>query len=81
MRLAGRSNGLVTAALLAFLFLVDANSRRPVPLRQPAAAKAVSACMAVTRADVEVVVGRKVNRGEEQTADGSSTCDYSAAGG
>ena len=68
------------ATLCLILFLVDANSR-PVPLRLPAAAKAVSACPAVTRADAEVAVGRKVNRGEEQTADGSSTCDYSAAGG
>jgi hypothetical protein len=70
---------VVTAALLAFLFLLDAKGRS-VPPRLPIATKAVTACMAVTRAEVEMAVGRKVNRGEEENSHGSSTCDYSGGG-
>ncbi|MBS1853974.1 MAG: hypothetical protein JST11_01310 [Acidobacteria bacterium] len=40
--------------------------------------KALSACMALPRADVESALGRKLNPPEESNAARTSTCDYSA---
>ena len=70
----------MTAALFLFLLAWDTTSR-PVPARSPATPKALTACAAVTHADVEVALGRKIGRGEETNNNGSSTCDYSTAGG
>jgi hypothetical protein len=66
----------VNAALLALLFARDTHPRQtPVP-----APRAITACSAVTRDDVEMALGRKFVRGGEETGGGSSTCDYKAAG-
>lgn len=41
----------------------------------------VSACAAVTRADVEQALGQRVAEGEEQTDGTASTCDYTGRRG
>jgi hypothetical protein len=66
-----RCNGLVSAVLLTILFALDTHTLRPAP----AAPKALGACSAVTRADVEIALGRKFAREAEETANGPSTCD------
>jgi len=77
-----RCNGVVIAALLTLLLALDANPRPAATgAASHAAPKAVTACMAVTRADVELALGRKVARGEEENGNGSSTCDYTSGGG
>jgi hypothetical protein len=69
----------VTIALLTLLLALDASPRTtPAPAAAP---RVMTACMAVTRADVELVLGRKVSRGEEANTNGSSTCDYSGGNG
>jgi hypothetical protein len=70
----------VTALVPVLLLLFDATVRS-VPPRTPAAERELAACTAVTRADVEIALGRKLGRGEEANANGSSTCDYSGGGG
>jgi hypothetical protein len=67
----------VNAALLALLFALDTHPHTTVP----AAPRALTACTAVTRIDVEMALGRKFARGADVTANGSSTCDYEANGG
>jgi hypothetical protein len=42
---------------------------------------AVTACLAVTRGDVETVLGRRVGKAEEETGAGSSSCDYASVRG
>ena len=41
----------------------------------------LNACSLVTRADVEEVVGRSVNDGDEETQGRASTCHYATKGG
>ena len=41
----------------------------------------LTACSLVTRADVEEVVGRSVNDGDEETQGRASTCHYATKGG
>lgn len=48
---------------------------------QPGPPKPVSACVAVTRADIQEALGQSVAKGEEQTDDLESTCDYAGAYG
>jgi hypothetical protein len=71
---------MVTAALLALLFAFD-GTPRPMPARSAPPARTLTACMAVTRAEVEAALGRKVGAGAEEIGQGSSTCDYTGAGG
>jgi len=52
-----------------------AHNLSPVPPR--AGPKAVSACLALTRWDVQFALGRSVGRAQEETSASSSTCDYS----
>jgi hypothetical protein len=49
--------------------------------RVPSPVRALTACAAVTRSDVEQALGRKVGRGQETEAKGSSTCDYLTSAG
>ena len=65
----------MTAALLLLLAL-DTHPPQ-APLTPP---KVLTACTAVTRADVELALGRKFAPGAEETSNGSTTCDYTAAG-
>jgi hypothetical protein len=66
----------VNAALLLLFFALDTNPRQA----PPAPPKALTACTVVTRVDVEMALGRKFVRSADETSNGSSTCDYSAAG-
>ena len=64
-----------------FTLLAFATNPRTAAAHLPAAPRAIGACTAVTRADVETVLARRVGRGSEENASGSSTCDYSSGGG
>jgi hypothetical protein len=64
------------------MFSSPADTRPAIPRpAAPATLRPVSACLAVTRADVEKALGRPVSQGEER-ADGLETsCDFSSGGG
>jgi hypothetical protein len=56
-----------------------AHSSSPAPSRT--AAKAANACLAVTRTDVQIALGRSVGKPEEETSATTSTCDYATGRG
>ncbi len=60
------------------LLLAVANGVKPVPARTPPDLKTVSACRAVSRDEIEKVLGRAVELGRETNAGGRSVCDYSS---
>ena len=70
----------MTAALLVLLLMLDTTPRQ-VQVSAAVTSKPVTACTAVTRADVELALGRKFGRGAEENSNGSSTCGYTAGGG
>jgi hypothetical protein len=63
------------------LLFAAAGSTPAVTGRQPAPAKALSACSAVSAADVERALGRAFSRGQEEVHGTDSTCDYTAGNG
>jgi hypothetical protein len=65
---------LLHLALVALAYSANQNSHpiTPTPL---------SACVLVTRADVEEAIGRHVADGKEESERRTSNCDYSAKGG
>ncbi len=54
---------------------------RPPSLRMPALAAPITACEAVTRAEVIDALGRTVGDGSETAAGAESTCDYATRQG
>jgi hypothetical protein len=66
---------------LSYLLLLAAAVTDAPPARVPAPlpGRAVTACLAVTKADIEQALGRPVSTGKEEKSGGESTCDY--AGG
>jgi hypothetical protein len=71
---------MATFLYLSLLFSITA-STRPAPAMKPAAVRAVTACAAVSKADVEQALGRSVSDGKEQTDATESTCDYTGVYG
>ena len=69
-----------TLAYLLLLLSLVANTR-PAPAQKPVPIKAVTACLAVTRADLEQALGRSFSAGKEETSGAESSCDYAADGG
>ena len=69
-----------TLAYLLLLLSLVANTR-PAPAPKPVPIKAVSACVAVTRADLEQALGRSFSAGKEETSGAESSCDYAVDGG
>lgn len=65
---------------LLLLFAVTASTPPAAPSR-PAPSKALGACTAVTAADLEIALGRRFGRGEEESHGAESTCDYGAGNG
>jgi hypothetical protein len=76
-------NGTVNVLLLLPLFFSSATDTRPAVVRSaaPAALRAISACGAVTRLDVEKALGRPVSAGEERADGAETSCDFSSGGG
>jgi len=69
-----------TLAYLLLLLSLVANTR-PAPAPKAVPIKAVTACLAVTRADLEQALGRSFSAGKEETSGAESSCDYAADGG
>jgi hypothetical protein len=69
-----------TLAYLLLLLSLVANTR-PAPAQKPVPIKAVTACLAVTRADLEQALGRSFSAGKEESSGAESSCDYVADGG
>src|SRR3954468_22675660 len=60
------------------LFLIAAST---FPTARPAArtaSKAPTACLALTRSDVQFALGRTVGKPEEENSAAASTCDYAS---
>jgi hypothetical protein len=57
------------------MLLAAAAGHTVVPAAKPVA-RPVTACLAVTRGDVESALGRRVGKGEEESSAGTSSCDY-----
>lgn len=68
---------LPLAYFSALLAVVSPAARLPVP--SPAAPRSVTACAAVTRADVQDALGQPIAKSEEETDGVESTCDYAGA--
>jgi len=64
-----------------FLLLSLVANTRPAPAQKPVPIKAVTACLAVTRADLEQALGRSFSAGKEESSGAESSCDYVADGG
>src|SRR5262245_6022016 len=65
----------MTALLL--LFAAAAGTHTTTPSVKSSTARAISACGAVTRAEVQLALGRSVGKGREESKALESTCDYS----
>ena len=78
---AGSSNEVVLTLpyLQILLFAIAAASPAPAP--RLAQTRAASACVAVTRADVEQALGRAVTGGQGQAEGVESTCDFAGGDG
>jgi hypothetical protein len=63
------------------ILLLAAVSSRPAVTLRSAPSKALSACSAVTAADLERALGRRFWRGQEESHGAESTCDYGAGNG
>ena len=67
--------------MIALLLLFAAGTRPGVPPATTPKLKAMTACLAVTRADVEMALGRRVGKAQEELRATESTCDYASAHG
>jgi hypothetical protein len=77
--------GIVMESVLPLpylLFFFGAVSHpRPASVKPPAPEKAITACRAVVKADVELALGRSVAPAEEEVNGPESTCDYAGGKG
>ncbi len=73
--------GLIELVLtLSFLFFLMGGTKA-APVERAMPLKGLTACAAVTRAEVEEALGQAVGRGREETAGMESSCDYAAGNG
>lgn len=70
---------MLTIAWPVLLFLLGNAKPAPVPRAVPL--KTLTACEAVTKAEVEEALGLAVGNGREETAGPESSCDYAAGNG
>lgn len=63
--------------MILFLLLAAATTHTP-PQTARTVSRAATACLAVTRADVRLALGRTVGNPQEETTPNASTCDYAA---
>jgi hypothetical protein len=61
--------------VLILLLLAASTVPSPPPAARTAS-KAPTACLALTRSDVQFALGRSVSKGEEENSAATSTCDY-----
>jgi hypothetical protein len=71
----------VLPLLLLLLSSHSANTGHTAAQREPSLPATVTACRAITRAEVIEALGRTVNDGSETTAGAESSCDYATAHG
>lgn len=74
-------NGSVIPLLLMVFSSTAAVDSRPLPVRIPILAPPVTACKAITRAEVIDSLGRSVGEATETIAGAESTCDYATGHG
>ena len=73
--------GLIELVLtISFLFLLLGGTK-PAPVQHAMPLKTLTACAAVTKAEVEEALGQEVGKGREETAGPESSCDYPAGTG
>ena len=77
----GRVIGFVTSLSLVGLLFAIVHPGQPASPPQPVVEKTITACAAVTRADVELALGRPVAGGKEERDGAASTCDYDGGAG
>lgn len=68
-------------AALSLTFLLAGTTAPPAAPAKPVSSQILTACAAVTRADVEELLGRQVGRGQEEMQPQGSTCDYTGTHG
>jgi hypothetical protein len=73
--------GLIELVLTISLLMFLMGGTRGTPSDRPMPLKTLTACAAVTKADVEEALGQAVGRGREETAGRESSCDYAAGNG
>lgn len=66
---------------LPLLLAVTTQSPAPAPAAPSAQIKAMTACLAVTRAEVEAAIGQPIGSGKEHKDRATSTCQYDGADG
>ena len=76
--IACRTFSALNRNVILLLLLAAATARVPTTQPPRAALKAATACLALTRGDVQFALGRAVARAEEENTAGASTCDYAA---
>ena len=62
--------------MIALLLFAAAVSHTPTRLSSTWTTSSGSACLTLTRSDVQAALGRRVGKPEEQNSEAVSTCDY-----
>ena len=63
------------------LLALTTPSTPPAPATTPTQIKAMTACLAVTRAEVEAAIGQPIGNGKEHKDRATSSCQYEGADG
>ena len=66
---------------LPLLLALSTQSQIARPAKPQVEIRNMTACVAVTRAEVEEALGQPVSNGKEHRAPGTSSCEYEAEGG
>ena len=67
--------------MIVLLLLAAASAHLPTTTPNRTAPRTPSACLTLTRTDIQFALGRSVGKPEEETTPASSTCDYAAERG
>jgi hypothetical protein len=74
-------DAMVALPYLPLLVALTTQSTTSPPGTPPAQVKAMTACVAVTRADVERAIGQSLSNGKEHKDRATSSCQYDSADG
>jgi len=72
---------MAALSYLPLLLAVTSHSPAPAPAVASAQIKAMTACLAVTRLEVEAAIGQPIGNGKEHKDRATSSCQYDGADG